>query len=149
MGGRRRTRAFTLVELLVVLALLAVSLAVIVPNISGSLATAQAKSATRAVLSALRLARTRAIARQEETTVEFDLDARSYRIAPDGRIRHLPDHLELALVAAQSEQSGDRRAGITFFPDGSSTGGRVSLTTDARDYVVDVDWLTGVADVLD
>ena len=36
---------------------------------------------------------------------------------------------------------------ITFYPDGSSTGGRVTLRDEDNGYVVDVDWLTGRIDV--
>ena len=43
----------------------------------------------------------------------------------------------------RSEVEEGNRGRIRFFPDGSSTGGRVTLTSDERLYHVDVDWLTG------
>ena len=32
---------------------------------------------------------------------------------------------------------------LVFFPDGSSTGGRITLRSEVSAYRVDVDWLTG------
>ena len=50
------------------------------------------------------------------------------------------------LLAACSEQD---TGAIRFFPDGSSTGGRVTLMVGERSYAVDVDWLTGRVRVLE
>jgi len=52
-------------------------------------------------------------------------------------------NLELKLYAAQSEVSSERRGSIRFYPDGSSTGGRITVAAGERKYLVDVDWLTG------
>ncbi len=35
------------------------------------------------------------------------------------------------------------RGGIRFYPDGSSTGGRVTLSLEGLQMRVDVEWLTG------
>ena len=51
--------------------------------------------------------------------------------------------LELKLYTAQSEIVDDRRGAIRFYPDGSSTGGRVTVAAGERRLLVDVDWLTG------
>ena len=55
----------------------------------------------------------------------------------------LPEQLELKLYTAQSEIVNERQGAIRFFPDGSSTGGRVTLASGERKFLVDVDWLTG------
>jgi general secretion pathway protein H len=39
--------------------------------------------------------------------------------------------------------TGESTAGIRFFADGSSTGGRVKLSSAGRDWVIGVEWLTG------
>ena len=36
-----------------------------------------------------------------------------------------------------------QRGGIRFFPDGSATGGRISLVADAKRFEVRVDWFDG------
>jgi general secretion pathway protein H len=57
--------------------------------------------------------------------------------------RVLPERLELKLYTAQSEVRDERHGAIRFYPDGSSTGGRVTLAAGERKLLVDVDWLTG------
>jgi general secretion pathway protein H len=40
-------------------------------------------------------------------------------------------------------------AAIRFFPDGSSSGGTISLSGANRDYFIGVDWLTGRVELLE
>jgi len=47
----------------------------------------------------------------------------------------------------EEEQRGAREAAIRFFPDGSATGGRISLGTQDAGWRVDVRWLTGEVSV--
>jgi general secretion pathway protein H len=49
----------------------------------------------------------------------------------------------LKLLTAQTEVESDHRGSIRFYPDGSSTGGRITVSSGERQYLVDVDWLTG------
>jgi general secretion pathway protein H len=44
---------------------------------------------------------------------------------------------------AAHEAADDRVGSIRFFPDGSSTGGRISLSSGKSIHTVVVDWLTG------
>ncbi len=39
--------------------------------------------------------------------------------------------------------STSKRGAIRFYPDGSSTGGRITVASGERKFLVDVDWLTG------
>ena len=54
-----------------------------------------------------------------------------------------PD-LAISVVAADGLVAGNR-AEIGFFPDGSSTGGRVMLSGGGTRAVVAIHWLTGRA----
>jgi len=73
----------------------------------------------------------------------IDVESREYVTTLDTTPRKLPENLELKLYAAQSEVSSERRGSIRFYPDGSSTGGRITVAAGERKYLVDVDWLTG------
>jgi len=46
-------------------------------------------------------------------------------------------------VFKRQESPNDDTGGIRFFPDGSSTGGRISVARGQRTLVVEVDWLLG------
>ena len=132
-----------MLELLVVLAIAASVMAVALPQFSRMASLVAVKSAARELASALRSARSQAIAGQREVALMLDVQARTYRLAGATQIRRLGSDLELKLLAAQSEVSTPQTGAIRFFPDGSSTGGRVTLAAIGQSYIVDVNWLTG------
>ncbi len=144
-----RRDGFTLIELLVVMAVLALVLLIVPPMFSGSLSTAELRSAAREVAAGLREARSRAITRNRDIAFTLDVDARRYRIDDEEEARQLPAGPSISLVTARSEQLDEVIGSIRFFPDGSSTGGRVTLGGDARKYHVEVDWLTGQVSIQD
>jgi general secretion pathway protein H len=136
-------RGFTLLEMLLVLVIAAAGYALVVRFTSGGVSGAELKSAARAVAAGLRDARGTAIATQETAALTLDLEARRFEVSGGGRARALPPRLELKLYTAQAEIKDERRGSIRFYPDGSSTGGRVTLGSGERKLLVDVDWLTG------
>jgi general secretion pathway protein H len=83
------------------------------------------------------------MATRRDAVLTLDVESREFVTTIDPHPRKLPDNLELKLYAAQSEVTSDRRGSIRFYPDGSSTGGRITVASGERKYLVDVDWLTG------
>lgn len=140
---------FTLLELMVVLALMVLVYAIVLPNISSALPGTELKSAARELAAGLRKARSQAIMHKEEATLTLDVEQHHFGISGDDRSYSLPPRLELSLYTAQSELSQDKVGAIRFYPDGSSTGGRISVSFGDRKYQVDVDWLTGQVTILD
>jgi len=139
----RKAAGFTLLEIIIVLAIGAVIYTLIlgVPLRGGT--SADLKAAARSLASGLREAQTTAMATRRDASLVIDLDARQFTIAGDKRARKLSDGIELKLDTAESEVAGEHRGGIRFYPDGSSTGGRITVSAGERKYLVDVDWLTG------
>ncbi len=142
MSAARRSRGFTLLELLLVLVIAAAGYALVARVGAGGMSGAELRAAARAVAAGLRDARGTAIARQEPATLTLDLENRRMAVS-GGRDRALPRRLDLKLYTAQSEIVDDKHGAIRFYPDGSSTGGRVTLAAGERKLLVDVDWLTG------
>ncbi|BCU05674.1 GspH/FimT family pseudopilin [Allochromatium tepidum] len=139
---RRRARGFTLVELLVVMAIAAVVMTAVPTLFSAAFPGLEMKSAARRTAATLRLARESAIRRGEETAVLVDLE--HHRLTLAGyRALSLPERLSLRLEAASSELIDEQRGTIRFFPDGSSTGGRLVLAHGGHGYQIGVTWLTG------
>ena len=134
---------FTLLELLVVLAVASLLLIVVPPSFSKALAHAELKAAARDVAATLRSARERAVATQADTIVTFDLARRLYGPGRGGGYRTLPKAVDVKVFAAESERRSPAVIGIRYFPDGSATGGRVTVSRLAHTYYVDVSWLTG------
>lgn len=143
MASPRAARGFTLLEVLLVLVIVAAGYALVVRFTGAGVSGAELKSAARAVAASLRDARGTAIATQESAAMLVDLEKRTLQVGGAGKPRALPERLELKLYTAQSEVQDERRGAIRFYPDGSSTGGRVTVAAGERKLLVDVDWLTG------
>jgi general secretion pathway protein H len=118
-----------LLELLLVLLIAVSAISLVLPQISTVRTGVALKASARELAGALRATRSEAIARHRE--VPFVLDAAFKR----------------RLAEVRAEVSAD--AAIRFFPDGSSTGGKVTLGAGGLSYVVQVDWLTGRVVILE
>jgi general secretion pathway protein H len=70
------------------------------------------------------------------------VEKRSYT-APRRKEVQLPKDMELRLLTAAEEQTGQSTGRVRFYPDGSSTGGRIKLVAGARAWDVEIAWLTG------
>jgi general secretion pathway protein H len=143
-----RAGGFTLIELLVSLAILGLALSLIAgykPPWSRGLGL----QATAGELAAgLRLARSEAILSNRPVLFDLDLIGHRYRIGTRTP-RRLPADLSLELLTISGETVNGREGDIRFNPDGSSTGGRISLADGRRRVAVGVDWLTGRVSVAD
>lgn len=134
---------FTLFEMLLTLALAAGLAVMVVPNFGPAIDAARLKSASRDVASALRHARSLALRQRREIRFTLDIHQHVYSLSDKPKLYRLPDEIELKLFTADSEVIDRGRGSILFFPDGSSTGGRVTLLAGPRKRLIDINWLTG------
>lgn len=139
----RESPGFTLVELIVVLAIGGLLMAVTPPLITAALPGVELKAGARRAAAALRQTRELAVARGIDATWLVNIETGKYEIEGQRRKGALPDGIEIELVGAQDELRSEEVGGIRFFPDGTSTGGRVILKRGERGYQVGVNWLTG------
>jgi general secretion pathway protein H len=143
MTSRSEARGFTLLEIMVVLVIGAMAYAVVVGIPGRGTSMADLKAAARTLAAGLRTAQTTAMATRRDAQLTLDLDAHEFLVPGVTEPRALPKEIELKLFTAQSEVTSDKRGSIRFYPDGSSTGGRITVASGERKYLVDVDWLTG------
>ncbi|MFP4077470.1 MAG: GspH/FimT family pseudopilin [Halochromatium sp.] len=139
----RLAAGFTLVELIVVLAIGGLLLTLTPPLITAALPGVELKAGARRAAGALRQTREIAIAKGVEAVWLLDTENGRYRIEGQARSGALPDGIDLELVSARDELRNERLGGIRFFPDGTSTGGRLILKRGTGGYQVGVNWLTG------
>lgn len=144
----RRGRGFTLLELLAVLVILALIMAVAGPSLNRSSAT-ELKASARGLAVGLRWARNVAMTKNQPAALSVDVEQRQFQIPGEKRVREIPSNIKITLFTARSEVQTQERGTIRFYPDGSSTGGRITLATDKLTYLIDVDWLTGKVRILD
>jgi len=144
-----RAHGMTLLEILVVLAIMGLVAAMVLPMLGPGVSTTELKASARQLASGLRLARSEAMSSRRETFLTIDLEGRRFKVANDPREHALPKGIGLKLFTAQMDLVDDKVGAIRFYPDGGSNGGRITVAAGDRKFEVDVDWLTGRVAILD
>ena len=142
-------KGFTLLELLVILAIVTLVAGAAAPMLSRGLPETDFRAAKMAISSGLREAQSRAIASNREVTFTLNVDDKWFAIGADGKPELIPEHLRLSFLTSRSERLDRASANIRFYPDGTATGGRIELDAGDRKAVLTVDWLTGRVAVAD
>jgi general secretion pathway protein H len=137
-------RGFTLLELLVVLAIIGLVLAFVPGFVLRGQPDFDVDVAARAVADSLRQARSEALLENREQLFALDVEERLFRTASMRAPVQMDRAIELTFHTARSELLSESIGQIRFFPDGSSTGGRIGLSLAGRKAEVTVDWLTGL-----
>lgn len=141
-GAASGARGFSLLEMILVLALVALASLLAAAAIGGGFDGMRLRSAAKEVAAQLRFTRAQAIATGESQRFTFDPAAHRWA-APKGRSGELPRQLALTFIGAREVQPSAGEGAIVFFADGASTGGRVRLALDEAAWDVEVAWLTG------
>ncbi len=154
MGRRQKIRSavqagFTLIELLVVIVIMVMAYSLVGPLVSSGVSSTELKASARQLAAGLRKARSDAVTHRRETVLTLDVEGRRFQLSGDPRLYKLPRDVEVKLFTAQSELVNANTGSIRFFPDGGSTGGRITVAAKQRQYAVDVNWLTGQVAILD
>jgi general secretion pathway protein H len=140
-------RGFTLLELLVVLAIIGVMLAVVPGFLLRGQPGLDVDVAARAIADALRQARSEAVLQNREQLFALDVEQRLFRVGGQRAPVQIAKGFEITFQTARSETMSETIGQIRFFPDGSATGGRIGLALDGQRVEVVVDWLTGLVSV--
>lgn len=138
----RPAGGFSLIEVLVVVALAAVAIGLLALVFGQGLQGRQLRAATQEVAAQLRFARAQALTSGRPQVFTLDTETRRWRSA-GRRQGSLPAAVEVEMVTARQELLAPKVASIRFFPDGSATGGGVTLRRGRAEWRVSVDWLTG------
>lgn len=140
-GNRRiaQEAGFSLVELLVALTivtLLASSISFLIVNRQVTL-----KSAALEVVQQMRFMRLRSIQNDLPYQVRIDLKTNSFQFS-DSSVE-LPEETALTVRTAQHQLIDGDTAGITFYPDASSSGGVITLENKDELYEISIVWISG------
>lgn len=104
--GKRRSKGFSLIELIIAVALLALVLVLGIPTFSGVLASMRVRSVAEGMLGGIQMARTEAMRRNQPVT--FSLDSEdgggwSVRLVSDATVLQTKSAGEGGAVVAQSD----------------------------------------------
>lgn len=148
---------FTLLELLIVLAIASLLVSLVPSLISAAIPGAKLQLASRNIASTLRDSRNKAVSAGRDIDVIISFDPPQYAVG-DGSPRYLPDDVNV-IVRQNTDINSDSsfsdlrsrsndRFKIRFYPDGSSSGAIITLQQDRLAYIVTVEWLLGRVSLL-
>lgn len=133
---------FTLIEVIAVLVIAALVVSAIAFRTTTSGGNAEVRAAAASIAAGLRRSRGHAIKNGREVAAQIDTARSRISWGTGQPALSLDRGLGLSVTAVSSETQG-RVAAIRFFPNGSSTGGRLQLTSSNARYDIAVNWLTG------
>jgi general secretion pathway protein H len=147
-NGTRAEDGFTLLEMVCVLAIVAMLAAVLLPNISRDTSRPRLEAYAVETASMLKADRTAAIRRRVQIATQVDAGGRSLRSGSTERILRVPD--DVAFSAILPDRCNERPAfsTIRFFPTGMSCGGTIMLSRLGTGYEIRVNWLTGGIEIV-
>jgi len=149
VSGRR---AFTLVEMVVVLLIIAIGSALVVPMIEGGFEAREVRRAARQIASTMHFCRGEAVALGQPQELVIDTVQNSIHTTAWGRWAVLTDRAVIEDVRG-GQEFGEGVVQILFFPNGSTSGAEVVVASrrDRREHrlKVELDPLLGTVHVGD
>jgi general secretion pathway protein H len=141
MTERRRAAGFTLLELIVVVAILAVATALVLPSIGRSSETLRLRSEAGRVAAVIREARLRAVSQRHATRVKLDAGRNTVVVTGRDEDRPLRELTVDAGIRLSVDRGGDT---LTFSTRGLTREARWLLRgPGGRQFAVDVEAVTG------
>ena len=137
---RTANNGFTLLELLVVITILALMSTLVGVNFGGD--RTNLDSIARTLVTDLRYVRSKAMVGNADTALVVDLSRGAYFSRAAKIERELPKSVALELTVDRRDSDGERGR-IMFYPDGSSSGGKLRLSRNGRALEITTAWLNG------
>ncbi len=132
---------FTLLEVLVVIMIIAIMTAITGLNLRGKQG-ADLDSIGKTLVADLRYVRSKALVGSADSALTFDVASRKYFSLDASIDRSLPQEISIAITVDEHDIGGTRGR-IVFYPDGSSSGGKIRLIKNGRQLEVVTTWLNG------
>jgi type II secretion system protein H len=133
---RRAERGFTLIEIVVVLAILGLVLAVVLPNLGPSTETVELRAAASELRALLRSTRSSAITANRDLVIVIDDAGRSFVL--DGA-RQPFRSTGFAEQRLHVEPPGK----LVFYATGGASGGRLTIRSRRAEQVLEIDSVSG------
>ena len=147
-SSREAEAGFTLVEMVCVIAIIAMLAAILLPHISRATSRPRLEGYAVETASLLKADRTAAMRHRVAITTQVDASERYLRSGSTGRVLRVPD--DVTFSATLPIRCNDRPAfsTISFFATGMSCGGTIVLSRLGAAYEIRVNWLTGGIEIV-
>ena len=139
---------FTLLEMVCVLALIAMMAAVLLPFIPHQTSRSRLQAYALQIATLLKADRNAAIRRGVDVSTLVDAGGRAIRSGATADIIRIPDDVRFDALLPQTCNRRAALSTISFFASGMSCGGAIALTRLDAGYEIRVNWLTGRIEIV-
>lgn len=139
---------FTLLEMVCVLAIMALLVAISLPRVPMSTSRPKLEAYAIQIATLLKADRNAALGRRLAVGAVVDAPGRTIRAGSSARFIRVPDDVEFDALLPQRCNGRYVPSTITFLPSGMSCGGAIRLTRFGTGFDVRVNWLTGGVDIV-
>jgi general secretion pathway protein H len=147
-SGSNREDGFTLLEMVCILAVIAMLAAVLLPNIPRNTSRSRLEAYAVETASLLKADRTAAIRHRVQIATQIDAGARSLLSGSTGQILRVADDVVFDAILPNRCNERPAFSTINFFPTGMSCGGTIMLSRLGATYEIRVNWLTGGIEIV-
>jgi general secretion pathway protein H len=140
-------RGFTLLEMVCVLAIIALLSAVLLPFIPHETSRSRLQAYALQTAALLKTDRDAAITRRTSVATLVDAEARAIRSGASRAAILIPNDVRFDALLPQTCRQQAALSTISFFANGTSCGGTIALTRFDTGYEIRVNWLTGRIEV--
>ncbi|MGA8902901.1 pilus assembly FimT family protein [Bradyrhizobium sp.] len=146
--NRTSERGFTLLEMVCVLALVAIMAAVLLPFIPHQTSRSRLQGYVLQTAALLKGDRNAAIRRGMGVATLVDAGSRVIRSGATADMVRIPDDVHFEALLPRTCNQREALSTISFFASGMSCGGAVALTRADVGYEIRVNWLTGRVEIV-
>src|SRR6516162_1906367 len=139
---------FTLLEMVCVIALVAMLAAVLLPFVPRNTSRARLQAYALEAATLLKADRNAAIRGGTDVATLVDVPSRAIRSGATAQTLRIPEDVRFEALLPQTCQQRAALSTISFFADGMSCGGAIALTRLDSSYEIRVNWLTGRIEIV-
>jgi len=139
---------FTLLEMVCVIALVAMLAAVLLPFVPRNTSRARLQAYALEAASLLKADRNAAIRGGTDVATLVDVPSRAIRSGATAQTLRIAEDVRFEVLLPQTCRQRAALSTISFFADGMSCGGAIALTRLDSSYEIRVNWLTGRIEIV-